>query len=72
MKEKWFGVVGWCDDDIACLLNNKGIDDSEDNIAAVRVACENNHHFTDTMIEAGWETLEYMVDEVFDEDGNLR
>lgn len=72
MEDKYFGIVRWCDDDIAALLFAKGIDETEDNICAVRVACENNHHFTDAMIEAGWETLEYMVDEVFDENGNIR
>lgn len=61
MNTKWFGIVRWCNDDIASMLEGMGIDATEKNIAAVRCACENNHHFTDGMIEAGWAAIEYTI-----------
>lgn len=60
----WFGVVRWCDDDIVCLLKDMCIEPTEDNVAKVRCACENNHYFTDSMIEAGWNTMEYIAEDV--------
>ena len=60
MKDEWFGIVRWCDDDIAAKLVELGAEPTDDNISAVRTACENNHYFTDTMIEAGW----YMIEEI--------
>jgi hypothetical protein len=62
-KTKWFGIVRWCADDVAAKLEEMGIPTTQDNIDTVVCACENNHHFTDTMIEAGW----YMIEEVIDQ-----
>lgn len=62
-NNEYFGIVRWCNDDIAAKLEDMGIEASEENIAAVRCACENNHHFTDTMIEAGWMAIEYTIQE---------
>lgn len=70
MNTKWFGIVRWCDDDIAAMLEGMGIDATKKNIAAVRCACENNHHFTDGMIEAGWAAIEYAINRL-NEKGEL-
>lgn len=66
----WFGVVRWCDEDIVTKLVEMCIPITENNVAAVRRECENNTHFTDQMIEAGWEAIEYVIDGLRDE-GNL-
>lgn len=56
--DRFFGIVRWCDADIEGLLESIGVEPTADNVEKVRCACINNHHFTDGMIEAGWETLE--------------
>ena len=56
-KEKSFGVVKWNKYDLAGALEENGIPATEKNIALLRDECENNHHFTDRMIEAGWDTI---------------
>ena len=58
MDSEWFGIVKWCDEDIRCMLEEMGIEPTKENVEAVRCKCENNHHFTDTMIEAGWYMIE--------------
>jgi len=62
-NNKWFGMVRWCNDDIAGKLEDMGIEASEENIAAVRKNCENNKYFRDTMIEAGWDMIEEAINE---------
>lgn len=62
MKDKWFGVVRWCNRDIAGKLMEMGIPATQENIAIVRCECENNHHFTDGMIEAGWCAIEETIE----------
>ena len=66
MGEDWFGVVRWCNGDIAVKLEEMGILANDDNIQAVRCACENNHHFTDGMIEAWWAAIEEAVNNLKD------
>ena len=56
--DSWFGVVRWCDADIGALLAENGLTPTKERIAAIRAVCENDHHFTDTMIVAGWEAIE--------------
>ena len=63
MSTKWFGIVRWCDDDIAAKLEEMGIEPTDDNVAAVRTLCENDHHFTDGMIEAGWYAIANAIHE---------
>lgn len=67
MEDCWFGVVRWCNGDIISQLETMGIAASDDNVNAVRCACENNHHFTDGMIEAGWESLSETIASLRDE-----
>ena len=69
-KKKWFGLVRWCDDDIAEKLREMDIDPTPAHIAAVRSLCEDGHCLEDTMIEAGWNTIEYLIDELM-EDGKI-
>lgn len=62
-KKKWFGMVRWCDDDIAEKLQEMDIEPTPAHIAAVRSLCEDHHYFTDAMIETGWSVMEYLIDE---------
>ena len=59
-----FGHVRWVDADIESALLDAGLDPTEDLVAEVRCACENDHHFTDQMIAAGWETLADHISEI--------
>lgn len=70
-KEKPFGVVKLQNADIEEALVQKGYPVTEKNIETVRYACENDHHLTDRMIEACWDTLFYHIDEVEDELDNF-
>ena len=58
---QYFGIVRWCDVDIANKLVEMGIEPTQDHISSVRCECENNHHFTDTMVEAGWMSIENAI-----------
>ena len=58
-----FGAVLWCDEDIATQLIERGYDPSEDNIAIIRTACENDHHFTDGITAAGWDAIDAKINE---------
>lgn len=63
-SETYFGIVRWHDDDIECALRSAGYEPTQERVDAVRAACENNHHFTDGMIEAGWYAIDEVVNEV--------
>jgi hypothetical protein len=58
-----FGLVMWSDSDIASQLNEQGLEETPQNIRAVR---ESYHarHIDDRMAEHGWEILEEAVSEV--------
>lgn len=58
-----FGIVKWNNEDLACALVDSGIDATQENVDKLRCICENNHHFTDGMIEAGWEMIHYLISE---------
>lgn len=58
---RWFGRVRWCNDDIATKLEEMGIPVTEENISRVRRECEHDKHFTDGMIEAGWDAIENTI-----------
>jgi hypothetical protein len=62
-NNEYFGIVRWCNDDIASKLADMGIETSEEKIAAVRKNCENNKFFRDTMIQAGWDMIEEAIRE---------
>ena len=61
-KNEWFGIVRWCDDDIANAIETQGYEPTEENIAKVRNAVD-THHFVDWMIENGWEYIYQTVDD---------
>jgi hypothetical protein len=58
---KWFGVVRWTNENIASALVDMGYAPTETNVLEVRVACENDHHFTDRMVEAGWDAINNII-----------
>ncbi len=60
-NNEYFGVVRWNNEDIKSKLEEMGIEPTEENIATVRCECENDHHFTDAMIKAGWIAIECAI-----------
>lgn len=55
-----FGEVIWTEDDVRNYLDeHPEFPDDPEFVSQVIVNCENDHHFTDTMIEAGWEQIAY-------------
>ena len=61
---EWFGVVRWSNYDIRTQLLEMGISPTQENIDLIRTACDNDHHFTDGMIQAGWDAIENKIQEV--------
>lgn len=59
---KWFGVVRWCDEDIANALEEFGFDATPENIAIIENKCR-HHCFTDAMIETGWNYIYAYIQE---------
>lgn len=58
---RWFGRVRWCNEDIEGKLVDMGLPATEENIQLVRRKCESDKHFTDGMIEAGWDAIESVI-----------
>ena len=58
----YFGVVRWQLDDIKAALADRGYPITQDNIDEIVTNCVNNHFFTDTMIEAGWDMIYATID----------
>lgn len=56
IKEEWFGIVRWCEEDLKVALENRGLPATEENIAKLRNRLD-DHWFTDHMIEAGWDYI---------------
>jgi hypothetical protein len=58
-----FGFVMWSDGDIASELNHQGLEETPQNIRAVR---ESYHarHIEDQMVEHGWGVLEEAISEL--------
>ena len=59
-----FGVVRWCDEDIEDALEEAGVPNTEENVAAIRAKCE-HHAFADAQIETGLNYINAYVAEVF-------
>lgn len=66
-EEDWFGIVRWCDADIANALEENGHEVNDENIAKVRNRL-NTHWFTDHMIEAGWDYINDVIWKVIEDD----
>lgn len=62
-KEKYFGVVRWCSEDIKNALEVKSIPVTPENVGKLLDAV-NTHHFTDHMISAGWDYIYEMINNV--------
>lgn len=59
--ERWFGIVKWAREDIIEQFREFDVEPTDDMIEDIFCECSNNHHFTDQMIEAGWESLRTVV-----------
>ena len=62
-NNEWFGIVRWCNEDIASALEDKGIKATEENVNKIRKALENSHWFIDFMIEQGWQYIYETIDD---------
>lgn len=58
--DEWFGVVRWCRDDIISALTDKGYPVTENNINKLESLCK-HHWFSDHMIEAGWDYINFNI-----------
>ena len=56
-----FGKVVWTEEDIRNYIEDEDgeLPQDEEFIDEVLTRCMNDHHFTDSMIEAGWETIAF-------------
>ena len=61
--EKWFGVVRWCREDVENAVRERGLEVDPDFVDTVVANCMRNHHFTDAMIQAGWDTIDSYIDD---------
>lgn len=62
MSGKWFGIVRWCDEDIAGALKERGFEANDYNIGMIRELCS-HHSFKDQMISAGWDYINSMIED---------
>lgn len=60
---KWFGVVRWCEEDLKNALENNGYPVTDDNVDELLVQLE-HHSFTDCMIAAGWDFIDYTISQL--------
>lgn len=67
MKNDYFGMVAWTDDDIELVLKERNIKPTEELVKRVRQNCEANHRLIDSMIEAGY----YVIDSAVEDAVNL-
>lgn len=56
---KWWGIVRWCDEDIAARLQEEGIKSTEHNINIV--LNEVDDYICDRMCEVGWEVIDQAI-----------
>ena len=61
-EDDWFGEVRWCEEDLRNALEVQGYPVTENNIAKLYAMC-NHHHFTDCMIERGWDYMYALIGE---------
>lgn len=56
---KWWGIVRWCDEDIAAELQDNGIKATEHNINIV--LNEVDDYICERMCEAGWDVIDRAI-----------
>lgn len=66
-KEKWFGIVRWCDDDIRDALKEGGYEVTDENVEKIKNLLK-HHSFTDMMIETGWDVINQTISENLEND----
>ena len=62
-KNEWFAEVRWCEDDIKCRLEDKGIQYNKELVDTIRSKMENGV-FSGILIELGWEVMDTIISEV--------
>lgn len=73
-NSKIFGEVSWNREDILTALDEQyNIEKPpRELVDRILIVCQNDHHFTDDMIEAGWKTIYAHIDEEIDNYGYAR
>lgn len=64
-KGEYFGVVRWHEDDVREAFRQRGIDPTDEEVSRVIEFCE-SHHFTDRLIEMGWDVLDTFIGSTFE------
>ena len=59
-EPEWFGVVRWCDEDIAAELELLNYPDTPEAVAIVKKGLD-SHWFTDHMISSGFEYMDSII-----------
>lgn len=60
-EEKKFAQTSWCAEDVTDLADQKGMIMTEE--WANELLAKNQNHIVDRMVAAGWEVLDYLLDE---------
>ncbi len=63
MPDKYFGEVKWSDRDLEEALEERGIRATKEIVSNLRSMIEIDHHFTDSIVAAGWEAINNKIAE---------
>lgn len=69
MPDKYFGEVKWSDRDLEEALEERGIRATKEIVSNLRSMIEIDHHFTDSIVAAGWEAINNKIEEWIDDLG---
>lgn len=61
--KEWFGEVKWCDEDLKCALEFRGIPATKENVKMLRDEIS-ERWFKDYLIQYGFEYLYAKIDEI--------
>jgi hypothetical protein len=61
-NNNYFGVVRWCEEDVADAIETQGFEPTEENVKTVMSEL-NEMALTAVMIQAGWDYLYSLVNE---------
>lgn len=61
-NNNYFGIVRWCEEDVADAIETQGFEPTEENVKAV-MAEFSEAALQTTMIQAGWDYLYNLVNE---------
>ncbi len=65
---EYFGEVRWTEEDVREALERCGVQPTDENVSRVVGFCE-SHHFTDRLIELGWDVMSQYIEDNICEGG---